>query len=393
MQSAPPDLWPRFDPARIPLLIFDGTVTHLSAAAPQEPGWEAVEGGWVWPGRYPALTANTAVSLPGGLVAAGILTQDLAGPDPRRLAALVVHEGFHVFQQAHPSPAWEANELDALTYPRLSLAVAHARAEEAQSLSTALLSSHGWEDAARRALAWRAERFRHLSPEHVRFERRMETLEGLAHFLETRFLGELPRPDGTADAGADVREWAYRSGAALAHLLSKGEDGWQAEVTAGTALDEVLRVRLGTVPLPPPTVALVEAAQLATQKVETRLSALRRAFRKLPGPRLSLRAEAPWQVLGFDPLNLHAFPDGSLLHTRYLRLCGPGAELEVFGGQALTQGPGPLAVTALEVAGLPADLEPTLEAGTWCLKGEVLSIRVPQNCVRQEGDGGWHIRF
>ncbi len=329
-------------------------MTHLSGAAPQEPGWEAGEGGWVWPGRHPALTANTSVTLPGGPVAAGVLAEGLTGLDPGRLAALLVHEGFHVHQQAYPSPACEANELDALTSPRTNPAVAHARAEEARALSAALGSSHGWEDAAREALAWRTERFRQLWPEHVRFERRMETLEGLAHFVETRFLEELPRLGGGADAGADVREWAYRSGAALAHLLSRGEDGWQAEVTAGSPLDELLRARLGTAPLPSPTPELVEAARLAARETEARSVARLDAFRRLPGPRLSIETQVALRVVGFDPLNLHVLPCGSLLHTRYVRLAGPGVELEVLvevlGGQALARGPGPLTVTALEVA-------------------------------------------
>ncbi|MEF2279854.1 hypothetical protein V3W47_16295 [Deinococcus sp. YIM 134068] len=157
----------------------------------------------------------------------------------------------------------------------------------------------------------------------------------------------------------------------------------------------MLRARLGTSPLPFPTPALMEAeaAQLATCETKTRLVTRLDAFRGLPGTRLSLKSQVPLQVVGFDPLNLHVLPDGSYLHARYLRLSGPAVELEVLGGQALAHGPGPLTVTDLEVAGLPADLTPTLEAGRWCLKGEVLSVQVSQSCVTRDGAGGWHLHF
>ncbi|MBB5295392.1 hypothetical protein E5F05_09035 [Deinococcus metallilatus] len=373
------------------MLVFDGQTTHLSGALPQEQGWTEGADGWSWPGRHPALIANTAVTLPGGTVAAGILAHGLETLGPQRLAALLVHEAFHVFQAIHPSPAWEANELDALTYPRTELTVAHARAQEAVHLAAALAHPEGWEAAARQALAWRSVRFEHLHPEHVRYEQRMETVEGLAHFVEICFLKEFPRLDGGQDAGANVREWAYRSGAALAHLVARRGEGWQTQVMAGIPLDELLAAQVSAAEKPEPSPELLEAARRAVQAADSQLTALVTEFRSLPGPRLTLQAEVPWSATGFDPLNVLALPDGSLLHRRYLRLTGPTGELEVMGASAVTHGPQPLNVTRLEVAGLPAGLEPSLTEGRWRLVSESLQANVPAQATTQDDQGGWNI--
>lgn len=393
VRSAPDDLWPGFHPAGTPLLMFDGRETHLTGSSPCEPGWTEVAGGWRWPGRHPALVANTAVTLPGDVVAAGVLPDGLEALGTGRVAALLVHEAFHVFQAATPSAAWEANELDALTYPRTDPAVAHARAEESASLAAALARPVDGQELARTALAWRAVRFHHLSPQHILYERRMETLEGLAHFVETRFLNETPRLDAVRDARANVREWTYRSGAALAHLLTRGGGGWQAQAMAGIPLDDLLRAQVGAADFSEPTPELLEAAHRAAEAAHAHLSGLRTAFQNLPSPRLTLHAGTPWQVRGFDPLNIQVLPDGALLHARYLHLSGTEGEVEVLGASSLTRGPHPLSVLTLEVAGGSPGWAPVVRDGRWHLDGEPLRVSVPAQAVTPDGQGGWSIRF
>lgn len=393
VQVAPETLWPGFRPARIPLLTFDGETTHPSGAAPQEVGWTAQAGGWSWPGRHPALVANTAVTLPGGVVAAGVLADTLPPLDAPHLAALLVHEAFHVYQAAHPSPAWEADELAGLTYPRASLEVDLARAEESAHLALALARPEGWEVAARMALAWRRARFAHLSSGQVLYERRLETLEGLAHFVETRLLRELPRLQGVHDAGAGAREWAYRSGAALAHLLARGRDGWQVQVMAGEPLDELLTGRIGYGERLDPLPESLDAARRAAHDAERQLEAMLADFQNLPGPCLTLTAEVPRRVRGFDPLNVHALPDGRLLHRRYLRLAGPGGQLEVVGAAALMQGVDFFSVSSMEVAGLPLGLRASVQEGHWQVADEVLRADVRADAVTTAGTNGWRLRF
>ncbi|WP_309572375.1 hypothetical protein, partial [Deinococcus sp.] len=340
-----PALWPGFEPNGIPLLVYDGEWTWLDGAAPQEPGWIPEGACWRRSGRHPALTAHTAVTLPGGTVAAGVLLPLLGTVNAAKLASILVHEAFHVYQGANPSVAWAADELAALTYPAADADVLHARAEETRGLAQAL-AGEGWVEAAWHALHWRQLRHARLGEDHTLFETRMETTEGLAHYVESRFLDVFPHLNAEQAAAQTAWAWAYGSGAALAHLLDHTSKNWQAEVLMGTPLHELLAARFGpplTSPLPTPSLRL--AAQEAAQAHAERLRMLKDAFHAQGGQRLTLDCASRLTVAGFDPLNLHALESGCVLHTRFLKVYDEGlSALTMTGGMALAHGNGPLNV-------------------------------------------------
>lgn len=388
VRRASGSLWPGFDPAAIPNLVFDGRWTWLTGATPEEADWEATPHGWRWPGRHPALGANTAVTLPGGRVAAGVVLPTLERATPETLASILVHEAFHVYQAANPSPAWEADELEALTYPAGNAGVLHARAEETAGLGAAL-GKTDWQDAAVTALAWRAIRHQLLSGGQRAYERRTETMEGLAQFVESRFLNELPALDSHAAARLGVRRWAYLSGAAYAFLLARGADGWQEDVLRGTPLDELLAGRIGTSGhKPAATPALADAAAHAAQAHTLRLNRLRQEFDALAGQRLRLRS-VNLRVVGFDPLNVHALPDGQILHARYVNVEAAAGRLEVMGAQALAEGDHLLTPSALTIVGVP---EPQVSGGRWRVKHDRLRADFPVESVRVTANG-WEINL
>ncbi|NTY00183.1 hypothetical protein [Deinococcus sp. JMULE3] len=393
-----PDLWPGFAPQRTPLLTFDGTHSWLHHAGPGEDGWTRVDGAWVWPDRHPALTAHTAVTLPGGLDAAGVLLPDLPLPgDPaqaaRTLAATLIHEAFHVYQGATPSPAWPAPELTALTYPA-GAEVRHARAEETHWLRLALHARDGdWLTPARHALHWRTERHARMDAEHQSFETRMETTEGLAQYVETRFLGEHPNLDPDAAPQQTPRFWSYRSGAALAHLLDRTGTPWTAGVLAGRPLADLLTDLLtGQVgsPLPaPPHPQLQRAAQAAADAHDADLRARLEAFHAQPGPTLHLSSAAGLRLGGFDPMNLHPVEPGTFLHARHVQVRGPGAQLLTVGHPALTRGPDLFRVQEITLRALPT---PHHEAGRWRVHTPTLTLDLPADAVQVTPDG-WSVRL
>ena len=162
---AAPPLWPGFDPRRIPVAIFDDGRTWLARhpSPPEEfrpwPGDRSVE---VFEGRHASLRANTAI----GLAGVGTATASFEGHSEgiRRLAGLLVHETFHVFQ-ARRHPGWGGNEVEHLTYPSDDAEVLAERRLESLALSRALAarsrpSAGAW---AARALAAREKRFARLS--------------------------------------------------------------------------------------------------------------------------------------------------------------------------------------------------------------------------------------
>ncbi|GGR87837.1 hypothetical protein [Deinococcus sedimenti] len=389
-----PHLWPGFTPERTPLLTFDGTHTWLHHADPGSDGWTQVDGAWVWPGRHPALSAHTAVTLPGGLIAAGVLLPDLPLPtEPaqaaRTLAATLIHEAFHVYQGATPSPAWPALELAALTYPA-DADIRHARAEETHWLRLALHAGDGdWITPARHALHWRTQRHARLNADHRTFETRMETTEGLAQYVETRFLGDHPDLDPDAAPQQTPRFWSYRSGAALAHLLDRTGTPWPAEVLAGRPLADLLTGQVGS-PLPAaPHPQRQRAAQAAADAHHADQRARLEAFHAQPGPTLHLSSAGGLRLGGFDPMNLHPVEPGTFLHARHVQVRGPGAQVLTVGHPALTRGPDLFSVQEVTLRDLPT---PHREDGRWLVHTPTLTIDLPADAVQVTPDG-WSVRL
>src|SRR5687768_7377814 len=112
-------LWPGFDPLAVPLAIYDGTRTWLfrHPAPPPDfaPSTISSIRSDVRDGRHPAVVANTSAGIGGTATATLLADGATATMSPADLAAIAIHEAFHVFQrQQHPT--WQANEGDLLLY-------------------------------------------------------------------------------------------------------------------------------------------------------------------------------------------------------------------------------------------------------------------------------------
>ncbi|THF70606.1 hypothetical protein E7T06_06675 [Deinococcus sp. Arct2-2] len=191
IQASAQSLWPKFQPAQMPLVVYDGQITVLWGAQPVGAGWQAnsdypTEDRWVFQGRHPQVWANTSCQLEEGLLAASLLLPSLPTPcRPTDLAALAVHEAFHVYQRGQAGVTWQINELDALTYPATDSALLVHRAMELQALQRALTASAATlPEVAAEVLHWREAQSAHLAPEHIEYIRAAERVEGLAHYVE-----------------------------------------------------------------------------------------------------------------------------------------------------------------------------------------------------------------
>ena len=264
----------------------------------------------------------------------------------RQLAAFAVHEAFHVYQGQHPSPAWNADELSALTYPFGDEQVLVSRAMETRALHRALHAEGDGQDLVAVALGWRRQHFALLSEAHQAYERALERVEGLAHHVELRFLDELPvleQPDVPAE---QIRRRTYTVGAAYAALLDRTTLDWPAAVQgSGVPLD----VLLASVVVPSEETTTVPEgiqrwAHEEAQGVQRRQEEALAAFDARPGGRLTLTVSDGGEPLwprGFDPLNLQMMADGSLLHARFLQFGNRTVRGEVLGSICRTWGAGP----------------------------------------------------
>ena len=375
--------WPGFDPLSVPLAIYSGGRTYLFRHPSPPEGFAPLPGAEpavsVFEGRHPAMIANTSMEI-GGVVTATLLADDGATEPlgPRELAAVALHEAFHVFQrQRHPR--WRANEANLMTYPTDDAGLLALRRRESAALRRALAASHGGDDATaacwtRLALEARRDRFAAMDSVFPAYERGTEMNEGLAAYIELRAAGrttvELPEAEFPPAA---VRVRAYTIGPALAFLLDRFRPGWQAALEEddartldellGAALDEVLgaqvdkllRAGLDTGPGKAGRCGLdaVEAAEIERVAREdvaaliARRTERRKAFDAREGWRVIVEPASgrPLWPQGFDPINLEHV-DGGLLHTRFLRLANDSGELEAIDGagadiEVLTEPAGP----------------------------------------------------
>jgi hypothetical protein len=341
-------LWPGFEPREVPLEIFDGGRTWL-LRHPRPPAEFAPVSGRadarVFEGRHESLRANTSIELAGVATAAASFDGKAEGTRP--LAALLLHEAFHVFQ-ARRHPGWGGNEADLFAYPVENPEALALRRLESAALARALAAGNrartaGW---AARALELRQERFALLPAPAAAYERGTEMKEGLARYIEAEAAGVPARFLPDAEFAPDrVRERAYASGCAMALLLDRLEPEWKRTLEEKDApLDEVLgRAAVGAAPVVLAAAERESALRRAAQDVaawSASRAALRRDFLAAPGWRLVVESETPLFPQGFDPLNVERLSSSEVLHTRWIKLGNAAGALEALDRRCLTESAG-----------------------------------------------------
>jgi len=340
--------WPGFEPCRIPLVIFDGKRTWLfrHPAPPSEfaefPGNPALR---TYEGRHAAVRANTSVDLAGVSSAAAIFQG--SSVDSKTLAALLVHEAFHVFE-GKKHPGWAANEADLFLYPVEEARPLALRRLESIALRRGLAAGSpkltaGW---AARALQARRERFALLPASAWGYERGTEMKEGLARYVQWLAGGTEPLFPAAEFPASAVRDRAYSSGAAMALLLDILDPAWKArlEEKDSAFLEDLLASAAAAAE--PETFERAEvdreerraASEVASAAADR--SRRRREFLESPGWKLVLEPAEPLQAQGFDPLNVERLTPTEVLHGRFVKLANSAGSVEVLGHRCLTESAG-----------------------------------------------------
>ena len=385
-------LWPGYDPLAIPLAVYTGSATYLFRHPAPPNGFSANASAqyFTQEGRHPAVTSNSSADIGGTMTATLLADGARSQSSPTALAAVALHEAFHVYQRAH-HPTWQGNEGDLFLYPTEDARLLALRRLESLALSWALES----EEPARRAcwvraaLDYRAERFAAMDSVFVVYERRTELNEGLASYVQLVAAGErtvaIPEAEFPATA---VRDRCYVIGPALAFLLDALAPDWQESLEANDSqfLDGMLAAAVARAApsksCAPSTVEVTAMEATAVRDAAAVVSARRdrrEEFDARPGWRVVVESAAgqPLWPQGFDPLNVERV-DGGILHTRFLQLgndTGTMQALDEAGAdlESLTEGAGahPLfnGVKKSIVAGLA---EPVIERS-----GKGVDLRAP----------------
>ena len=348
-------LWPGFDPAKVPLAVFDGEWTSLFRHPNPPPEFRVVPGlpdAAIAAGRHSLVTANTSITLGGARTATLLLDGPVKAP-ARESAAVAVHEAFHVFQ-AERHPKWGANEVDLFTYPTDDPVLLQVARLEAQALARALAAKS--EKTARcwaaAALDLRRRRFASLGETGASYERGTELAEGLARLVESR-----ARPPATRDSvfpanefgPGDVRSRSYAVGHAFGLLLDRFDAGWESKLESGAAatLDALLSDALARADVRPcrfstqETALALDGAKRSVELARMTRAAVRDDFLRRDGWTLVVVAEGePLAPQGFDPLNVERLAPGEVLHSRWVKLGNSAGSVEVLNARAITQAAG-----------------------------------------------------
>ncbi|HOX19698.1 MAG TPA: hypothetical protein PLI70_02115 [Gemmatimonadales bacterium] len=358
--AAAQPLWPGFDPLSVPLAIYDGQQTWLFRhPKPPAPFAGPVASAQVAEGRFPAITSNSSAEI-GGVMTATLLADGPRGQrPPADLAAVALHEAFHVYQRVHHR-GWSGNEGDLLVYPVTNPDLLASRRLESAALERALANTEAGGAAcwARVALAYRRERFAAIDSAFVAYERLTELNEGLAAYVQLRASGggvTIPPAEFLPEA---VRLRAYTIGPALAVLLDRLSPGWQQALKADDtqSLDGLLASALDAPGAPTSASCAFTPVEVGAAKRDARIDAgevtagwgqRQRAFETKEGWRVVIQSAKgqPLWPQGFDPLNVDRV-DGALIHTRFLKLgngAGQMTAIDEAGAdvEARTEGIGP----------------------------------------------------
>ncbi len=330
------ELWPGFDPAGIPTAFFDGEKTYLF-------GFDHIVGGFrpaaapvphlVHRGIHPDITANRRVLIDGRWTAACVprMVRTISGRPltAAEMAAVVVHEKFHVFQ-ALRHPSWRPNDACLLRYPLDSAETLAERRIEMECLRRAAEAGPDGESAswANAALSIRRRRLERLPGEFADYERHLHLLEGLAVYVQARAAGRMdfdPAP-AASFAPAAIRELGYLEGWRLAVLLDRFDPRWRDDLEAEAfgsleeRLDEAIGASASRIDLGEEEKRIFrETAEGDWQLQREERGRLLRLFTDPSAIRIEIIAQGePFRFESFDPFSVDSLTETAVLHWRSL---------------------------------------------------------------------------
>jgi hypothetical protein len=389
-------IWPGFRPDTIPLQFVlperGSLLLGWTGAAPT--GYTRLSGGTdgLWIPAADRGAASTATALESRTVAQVVVTDTSLS----ELAGLIAHESFHAFEHSvkHDGAKFGGGENSYYVsqYPVYDIANETQFALELAVLKDALeaKTAESARERARQFVAVRFARQHNMDTNVAEFEAMSELNEGLAEYALLRGSAAAPsaRPAVASLAARlatlltttnlSVRLRYYVTGSGQALLLDRiGPADWKRQLmTRNVTLQDLLAESAGAPTSPAliaaamrdhPVAALEAAARTRVSALQSRVRARADSLMHLPGVHFTLDGSvASFGSCGFDPQNMLQLGAGALLHTRWLRVCQHGINLEfntavVQSGQQIDAVAGPAAEISITAAGaaLPAEFPAT----------------------------------
>jgi ketosteroid isomerase-like protein len=390
-------LWPGFEPAKIPVLVFDGRDTYLFHSPAVPDGFVRAERHpevFVFKGQHPQALGNSITRMGETWTATSVLSASSRRTGERYelkdLAGIIVHEQFHVFQRAR-HPRWRPNDGLLLRYPEETAEALFLRRKEKEAFRRAVAAEAitdvaGWAAAALRS---REERLAGLPAPFAQYEKELQRTEGLSDYIERIARGRNPLDaseitNGIAPAG--VRDLGYVEGRWIAMILDRLRPGWKAALEKDEArfLEDILREVVNGSPGEART---FEAADVGAMKAaagadfstwKEKRKADVEGYSARPGTRLEVDASArPLSIRIFDPLDIELLEDGAVFHRTSFAAGNETGSLRIANHPCLTWFDDTLRATRLVVNGLKQAPEILEGEKKLILKVDGISVELP----------------
>lgn len=398
-------LWPGFNPLNYPIAIHDGEKTYLFNHPNPPKEFVPIEGldkTYECVGQFETIPGNTVINV-SGIHTAAILLETMKDMSKREIAAVAIHEIFHVFQLGAYPDWWKVNELEFFTYPFENIEILSLRKLETEAFRRALQSEDKTDVVrwSKTALGIRRERFDKMKEGSIQYECGIELLEGTAHYIQYQVAGKHLHTNIKEEGylPEDVRLRSYAIGNALCLLLDRLQSSWKEGIAKGeqTILHELLENELIAMEEEPYEFSkqekedIFKKVQVEVGELISEKKRIKNEFLSQPGWRIIVSTESePLWPKGFDPLNLKLISDSAILHKRWLKLCNTQGCIEIINHKSITEpmGDHPLfqGVKKVTVAGL--DKEPAIEKvdNKLSLKMEGISVEFEDAEMQRNGN-------
>ena len=336
-------VWPGFTPSTWPLALYDGEKTLLLRHPNPPSEFKPVPGRpgvLSYPGRYPAIRANSTCEISGAWTATVIATSGV-----ERAMSALIEEIFHVFWRARHT-VFRPDEMARYAYPLTDVENLAGLMAECEALARALdagTPKQTWRWVGT-ALELRSGRRLRQDKESATYETNLEMLEGPANFVSDFALGKTSALTASAlrqTRGLEEIRWRfYSTGEAMGWLLERFVPGWKDRLDAdpNLSMQRLLETGLPRAGGAPPAFNAAEkaafraAAEWAIADLARRRSDLRAELEARTGARLVVEVAengAPLELGRFDPINLFVLGDGRVAHANFIALSDSNGSVEL----------------------------------------------------------------
>lgn len=386
-----PKLWPGFNQREIPAAIFDGEDSYLIHSVNPPNGFSPMDerlGTFIYRGRHPQINGNGRIQLDGTWVATVVLRErsPLTGDvyTPKYLAAILLHEMFHVHQRLH-NPGWAPNEAVLFSYPFDTPERLYLRRVEMQSFLRALNSLDNSE--ARRwsatALAYREKRLSLLGPDRRKYEDELQRFEGLGNYVERKAAGKsLAGEDRYQEFSPGViRDLGYLEGSWTAGLLDRLDPAWKREIDRDSSQSLATLLSQACSGVSPMSFSqeefrrLRETARADFAAWEAERTTLKSELEHRPGYQVVIDSEAlPLTLRMFFATHTEALNDRESLHRRLFMAANSNGSLEIRRRDCTVTATGPSSILRVTIPGFLVEPEIMRTEGRVLLEAEGVRI-------------------